>query len=336
MKIKKLLISSIVWLVLILVALPLLTACAEPAAPVLKLNYGTTSAGSGQYAMMAAVAEIWNEEIPEVSVTVMETGATIDNVKLLRRGDLQIGFATFTFLGLGYHGGLGFEGEANPDLRTLFLMWSVPHALFVTQASGVTSVYELEGKNFGAGITGSATEMITEALFDANGVTPNWFRGDVAAARDATKNRTIIGYSKTGEPDPSILDVASVLPIRILEVPEEWFAKAEEAYPGMVIPGILPANTYSGQNEDIVTFMAVSGIGVTKDLPTDIGYEMCKSVYAQRHDLAEAFSQFRGKLPDFPEWTVKTAKTPLHAGAVEFFREMGVHVPDELIPPEAR
>ena len=37
-----------------------------------------------------------------------------------------------------------------------------------------------------------------------------------------------------------------------------------------------------------------------------------------------------------PRGTIEHALSPLHAGAIRFYRELGLKIPDELIPPEAK
>jgi len=48
-----------------------------------------------------------------------------------------------------------------------------------------------------------------------------------------------------------------------------------------------------------------------------------------------AANREKGEL-GFPKLTLETAITPLHAGAVQFYRELGLNVPDRLVPPEMK
>lgn len=301
------------------------------------LRYGGTSSSSSAYAWVVAMAEAINTRVPEVRIDVMETGAAVENLNLLARGDIDLGLGTIAagraFTGIG-----DFEGKANPDLRFLWAWTNAPHAVFVRADSGIESIYDLDGKPFGAGLRGSDTEWLTTTFFEVNGIHPEWFRGDTAAMRDATKNRQILGYSKSGEPDPSVLDVATAFPIRLLPIPQEAFDKAAAAFPTQFVPATLAAGTYPGQEEDVPSFAIVGGDITTKDLPEDLAYKMAKAIYEAREELVQAYPLGKKAfLLEFPSSrSLEVSLIPLHTGVIKFAREMGVEVPERLIPPEAR
>ncbi|MBW1804193.1 MAG: TAXI family TRAP transporter solute-binding subunit [Deltaproteobacteria bacterium] len=300
------------------------------------LRYGTTSSASGGYALAVAEANLMNKAVKECRLTVIETGASIENSWLLLRKEIDLGIVTADVAARAYHGMREFEGKANPDLRVLWTHVRVPHTIFVTRESGVKSIYELEGKPFGAGMTGSATEAMTISFFDACHIVPKWFRGGIAASRDAVKNRQIIGYTVSKAPDPTVQDVAAVLSIRLLPITEDDFLKAQGKYPGMFVRGRVPANAYGKGTpaRDIMSYSVVSHDVATRDLPVGLAYKLAKAMYDNRMKLAERLPPLKGTLPYYPSSTIETSTIPLHAGVVKLCRELGVQVPADLIPPE--
>jgi len=306
------------------------------AASKMELSYGGTSSSSGTYAWCVAHAKAINDKTTKAHVTVMETGASIENMRLLKRRDVDYGLASIDVAVRAYTGVDEFKGAANPDARLLWLYITAPHTVFVTAESGVTSIYELDGKNFGSGLTGSATEALTTRLFKANNIKPKWFRGATAASRDATKNKQIIGYSKSGAPDSSVLDVAASTPIKVLPIPDEALKKAQEAYPGLFARAYVPANAYRGQTEAVPTFPVIMYDVASTNLPQDVAYEMCKAVYGSVDELVAAYrgAAFPNSLTSGPKVAVEFAEIPLHAGMVQYCREAGIDVPRKLIPPE--
>ena len=331
---KKFLISLVA--VSLLLALVLVPGCAKRG--VTEVAYGSTSAASGTYAWYVAVAGVVNKNVPECHLTVIETAAAVENTHLIYRGDLDMGLSTNNVAARGYHGIDEFKGEANPDLRTLWCYLHIPHTIFVTQESGVKSIYELEGKKFGCGMTGSATEALTLRFFDACGIHPDWFRGGTAANRDATKNRQIIGFVKSGAPSTAVMDVASVIPIRLLPLADADFVKAEKKYPGMFVKAYAPANAYGKgvPPTDTLTYLVVGIDVATSKLPKDLGYKMAKCVYENKETLIEAYKITGPTISRFPESTIELATVPLHAGVVQLCKEQGVEVPAKLVPPECK
>jgi len=302
----------------------------------MELSYGGTSSSSGAYAWCVSHAKAINDQTTKAHVTVMETGASIENMRLLKRKDIDYGMASIDVAVRVYTGVDEFKGAANPNARLLWLWVTNPHTVFVTAESGVNSIYELSGKPFGSGLTGSATEALTTRLFKANNIKPKWFRGATAASRDATKNKQIIGYSKSGGPDSSVLDVAVTTPIKVLPIPDGALKKAQAAYPGMFVRSYIKANAYKGQTEAVPTFPVVMYDVASTDLPQDVAYEMCKAVYGSVDDLVAAYrgAAFPDSLTAGPQAAVKSAAIFLHAGMVQYCKEAGIDVPSRLIPPE--
>jgi TRAP transporter TAXI family solute receptor len=303
----------------------------------LRIMYGGTSSASGAYAGCVELARVTNKYVPGVNMTIMETGASIENLKLLKRGDCDFGMADFAGSYRAFKGLDEFKGKPNPELRLLWLTVTAFHNIFVTRESGVSSIYELEGKRYGCGLTGSATEAVTLRFFGALDIHPKWFRGATAAARDATKNRQIIGYVKSGCPDSSVQDVAATLPIRLLNITQEELDKANKKYPGL-FPGLVscPAGTYPGQTEPAYSYPIVMYDVTTSALPDDVAYAMINAVYDHVNEMVKAFPVWGwpNSLIAGPEVAVKFATIPLHSAMVRYCKERGFEVPEKLIPPE--
>ena len=177
---------------------------------------------------------------------------------------------------------------------------------------------------------------MTLALFDACGIKPDWFYGGTAASRDAMKNRQIIGYVKTGRRDPSVMDVASVIPIRLLPVSDADFAKANAKYPDMFVRNYVPANAYGKgvPATDIPSFSMCALDLCTKELSADLVYKMSKAMYEGREKLGKIFKPAAKAMKDFPASIIKVSTIPLHSGVIRLCKELGVKVPAKLIPPE--
>ena len=91
-----------------LLALPVLGTAAEADT---RLAFGATNAQSAHYAYFAALANIVSEQ-DGYQASVVETGATVDNLKRMSRGQLDIGLVTTSTLYHAYYGVKSFDGEA--------------------------------------------------------------------------------------------------------------------------------------------------------------------------------------------------------------------------------
>lgn len=296
-----------------------------------QLSWGTTSSSSGSYPGMVALAKAINQNQKKVFLNVVETGATIDNLKRTYRGEMDIGNCTIDSVARAFYGRGEFKETRIPDLRLLFLYEEMPHTVFARQDSGVKSLTELNGKKFSAGITGSATESLARRLFEVLEIKPNWYPGNVSGLVEAVKNNRIVGFVKSGAPDASVLDIAFLNPLRLLPVTAEFINKANKLFPGEYSAGIVAAGAYPGQNEPVPTFSFWVGFYCTKKISEEEAYTMVKALWDGRQSVIKAYPRAK-LLNSMPEITAKYSSIPLHSGTIRFIRESGIKVPDSLIP----
>jgi TRAP transporter TAXI family solute receptor len=300
----------------------------------MKISYGGTSASSGSYISTVTVCKAINDGVPEVNVTNVETGASVENARLLIRGDVDFCLMDVSIQDRLWNGLEEFKGRQNQTIRNLWLTTVIPHTVFVTKESGITSINQLTGKKFSPGFTGSATASLAVRLFEANGIKPVWYRSGLSAMVDAVKNRELVGYVKSGFPDTTVQDIASLIPIVLLPITDEAMAKGNAKYPGMFVKTIGPAKSYQGQDQDVPTYPVIMHDTGTTKLSEDLVYKMCKAFYNARDKIAKSYKYANVAL-DFPK-SMLIGPIPIHAGTYKFCKEMGVPVPERLIPPEAK
>lgn len=323
----------------LLLVLSAITAVDTATAKEYRIKYATTSARSGFYAFNVAKAKAVQDAFPDIMVTVVETGGTVENIELLRRGLVEWAAHTNMATGAAAHYGiLDYKGRAFPEMRQLFSPILVPITMFITKASGIKSISELTGKKFGRR-SGAADGRIIEYFMDANGVKPKWMRAKAGALTDATKGRSIIGWGKAGAPEAAILEIAAVMPIKIIELTEEQIAAADKKYPGQFLKAVIPAGTYPGQDKDVLSLALTIGDGCRKGMPEELAYKITKAVFTKCDEIAESYgknTQAWKKANNPQQKSLDQLVSPLHPGAVRYYREIGMTVPDKFIPPEMK
>ena len=65
----------------------------------------------------------------------------------------------------------------------------------------------------------------------------------------------------------------------------------------------------------------------------ELVYKMWKCMWEDHADIWKT-AYVNGANNNVPEMTLQAAKTPLHAGTVQYLTELGYEVPAELIPAE--
>ncbi len=295
------------------------------------LAVGSTQTSSSHYAYFVAFAKVINTKVPEVGLSVVETGATVDNLNRMKKGELDMGMLTMHTNYEIYHGLGAWEGKAFKDQYVLWMYALAPSNYIVRQDSGVKTVYELNGKPFNPGMRGSASEKTTEACLGALGINPKYYRGGTDDTLSSIKDNRIVGYVKSGAGfimDASSMDLATFVPIRILGFSDQDIAKVQAKYPhyGSIS---VPQGMFK-DSPAYKTFVLVNGVIAKKELSEDLAYKMVKAVCENMEDQVAAFPSLKGL--SLAQLTMEHTSIPLHPGAVKYYREVGMKIPPNLIP----
>jgi len=309
------------------------------------LNYACgASTISSWFAYHTAVWQLF-DAAPGVRVSMTLPGGSVAGTMELLRGetDLTGGLALAVMYQMSH--GLGkWEGTQLPDAVRVFAYYCESgYPLVVTEASNINSVKELDGKTYGTGDPGQSSQIVFSSAFEALGMDVKTYRGSYGDGLADIKDGRLIGYVKdipANRLDAGLVEVSMFTPLRVIGFTDEEVATIRKKVPYVVFRKI-PENFYQGvadhpeMNEILMPLVFVCH----KDLPEDIVYKITKSyVEGWKEKLLDVFG------PGFAN--VDPIETPvrisgvedafLHKGTLRYFREIGVDIPDSVIPPEAR
>ncbi|AQS50038.1 TRAP ABC transporter substrate-binding protein (plasmid) [Thioclava nitratireducens] len=312
-----------------LAALLSATLLASPLAAQEKdLLIGSTSASSSHYGYFVAVGQLINEKAEGLKASVVETGATMDNIRRMARGQIDLGLVTTNAV---QHADAGTNAfESNPqDLRLLWVYTNAPQNVIVRADSGVDSLEGLKGKRFNPGIKGGSTEATTEAVFDTLGLSADYVRGSTTDIVGAIKDNRLAGYVKSGSGtklDGSTMDIAVSTDINVLGLSD---AQAEKLRADM--PDISVVNIPAGAAEGIPAYSTWAfGVGVAAPASMDdeTAYKIVSAIMSDDTAQANAMASLKGA--NLAQMTLDYGTVPLHPGALRWFEEQGMDVPAKL------
>jgi len=120
--------------------------------------------------------------------------------------------------------------------------------------------------------------------------------------------------------------------VKIVTMNEEQKKIFHEKYPQYVWLDI-PPGYYKCTPDGAHNVGLYNMICVRADLPEDFVYELTKAMYENIGDISRAWAQMgEGMALE----NIGYATAPYHPGAYRYFKEQGIDVPGELIPPEMR
>lgn len=289
---------------------------------------GSTSASSSHYGYFVSVGQLINKSGADVSATIVETGATIDNIKRMERGQLDLGLVTTNAVQHAYTGINKFKG-APQDLRLLWVYTIAPQNVVVRADSGVTSLEGLAGVRFNPGIKGSSTEATTESVFLTLGLSADFVRGSTTDVVGGIKDNRLAGYVKSGSGkrlDGSTMDIATATDINVLGL-----SKAQQDTLAAQMPDISLVSIPKGAGKNIPAYTTWGfGVGVAapSSLSDDTAYAIVKAIFEDKQAQAEAMAALKGV--NLAEMTLEYATIPLHPGVLRWYAEQGIEVPNHL------
>jgi TRAP transporter TAXI family solute receptor len=295
-----------------------------------KLLIGSTSSSSSQYGYFVAVSQIINSQVKGVDSSVVETGATVDNLRRIQRNQIDLGLVT-TNTGYQAYAGTGIFKDKPVKERLLWVYANAPQNVIVRKDSGIADLAGLTGKKFNPGLRGSSTEKTSEAVFNLLGIKIDPVRGSTSDIVNAIKDNRAAGYVKSGagvKLDGSSLDIATFTPIRVLSLNDAQAQKIEKDMPDLGI-----AHVPAGAADGVPAYTTWSfGLAVVAraDLPDDVAYKIVKAIMEDKSVQANALAELKGA--NIAKLTIDYGSLPLHAGAAKYLREKGYTIPARIAP----
>ncbi|WP_276954491.1 TAXI family TRAP transporter solute-binding subunit [Enterocloster lavalensis] len=305
---------------------------AEEKNEVRHLTLAAVASSSGLFPYCVSIGKVLST-LPELDITVSESGGNVDNTQQLRAGEISIANSISNTDYESYTGTGSTFKEPFKDFRILWYYESSPIQICVAKDTGIASLEDLEGQTFNPGGTGTAASVVTHEALDVLGIKPEYFEAAQADAADAYSNRQIVGAVKTGPfPDSYVMQLNTNRPIQMINIPDEQLNTILEAIPS-VKSAVIPAGVYDGVDYEVQTLSTYQGLQVDMSFSQDLVYRMWKAMWEEEADTWKNAYQI-GADNNIPELTLKAASTPLHAGTVQYLTELGYEVPQELIPEE--
>ena len=290
-----------------------------------RVTYKSAGSGTSYYQMGVQIAEALRVAAGDtLSVTIEESQGSVQNVmEVMGRTGAYV-FTTPPALITAAQNGTGaFEGRDNPrfdEIRALFPIPAISMHFVMRADSDVTSIEDLGGTTL---LIGRGTFGANEAAryLELFGLTDSVTLADVelSNAVPALRNRQIDGFvTASSFPAPNVIEAAAGGGVRILSMAEEQVAATGAQRL------VIPAGTYDGQTEDIITTSLPVIVYTTTDMDDETAYTMTRVFWESLDDMAETASWWRGVSTDL----IGAITTQIHPGAVRFYDEIGVPLAD--------
>jgi len=315
-------------------ATALAAAVALFAAPVAaqELSIATGGTGGVYFPYGGGLAEVINTHIDGASASAEVTGASVENVALIARGDSDIAIALADTVFAAYTGAGAFEGRQVGELRALASIYPNAVQIVTLADSGISTLDDLRGKRVSVGAPGSGTEVSAQTLLAANGITYDDFdeqRLNFNETADALRDGDIdAGFWSVGPPTSSILNLATTRSITMVPMSSDQIAAAIGADPTFA-PYTLREGLYEGMDMAVATISTPNVLIVHADMDDELAYNITKAMYDNVADLIAIHPAANDTTIDF---SIASTPIPFHPGALRYLEEVGAAVQDRQRP----
>ena len=316
----------------IILALCMVLILAGPAAAKTTfISIGTGGTGGIYYPYGGGVAEIWSKYVKDVKAVAEVTGASVENVILAHKGETVIGEVMSDVAVAGYNGESKFKGKKQ-DVLSMAIMYPNLLQVVALKKSGITNIEQVKGKSISTGSPGSGTNFMAEEVLKALGIPLDSYKDSrlsFTESANALRDGTIdVGTWSVGPGTSSILDLATTHDIEIISFTPEQAKKvlaANKSYSYVELAG----GVYRGVDKPVPTIAVWNVMICQKSLPTDLVYELAKTLYEHNDYLMKIHPSASYTTP---ENAVKYSPIPLHPGTIKYLKEKGIEVPANLMP----
>ena len=291
---------------------------------VTRLSIATASTAGTWYPLGGAMANIISKNVKNTEATAYPSGASIENVRNLRKGQTDIIMIQPDVAYWAYTATEQFaKDKPYTGMRAIMAMYPIFVQIIVPYDSPVKSVADIKGKRVGVGAPGSGTEITNRLILAEYGVTykncePKFLSSpeQVEALKDG--NIDVIMFC-LGAPAPGVMDLQTQRKIRFIEIEPKMMKQINKKYPYYVADKIA-AGIYIDQTKPIPVLAWMWVIGVSADMSDQMVYDILKAFWDNKAAIDKIHVTYK-------EITLKNAVVvpiPLHNGAVKFYKEKGV------------
>ena len=295
------------------------------------LTLATGSSGGTYYALGGAMATQWSSSLEGINVSAISTGASTENMNLINSGEADLGIAMNSIADDCWNGKGSFEQTgASTNFKAIGVVYPEVVQIVADASKGAKCLDDLRGMKVAIGPVGSGTASAAEIIFGAAGID---IESDIDAQRDSFSDATSkmqdnlidASYSVLAVPASAITELETSKEITFIDINDEELANIQAAFP-YYSRFVIPAGTYSN-TEDVNTVTCKAALYCNPSLDDETVYNLTKSLYENGPQIAAVHSA--GEYISI-DTALEGLTTPLHPGAVKYYEEMGLTVPEEL------
>ena len=278
-----------------------------------------TGGSSGPYNIIgSSLANIYSDEYG-VNSKSQATGASVENINLMKEDKLQMAFVMSDVLTEAVEGTGNFS-EKVENVAQVATLYPNFVQIVTTEGSGIETIEDLVGKRVAVGDQNSGVEVNARNLLAGHDISYDDITVDYlgyAEAADGLRSGSIdAAFLTSGLPNASVLELAKTIDLKLVSVDPAKIEEIAKDQPYFVALDI-PEGTYDNE-EAVPTAAIMNALIVNSDLSEDDVYALTKTFFDSLDTLGNAHQAATEiSLENAQEGMV----APVHPGAQKFYDE---------------
>jgi TRAP transporter TAXI family solute receptor len=301
----------------------LLSACSSSAPPRF-LSIATGGSGGVYFPYGGALAKLISDHVPGVQATAEVTNASVDNLKLMQLGKVDLAFTLADTLAEAVRGRGPFKDTgAIGSIRTVAVLYTNYMHVVVNAGSGIGSIADLRRKTVSVGSPGSGTELIADRVLAAAKVDPQKdvvrHTLGVSESAGALKDGKLDAFFWSGGvPTPAIQDLAATpgLSIALLRQ-DDLLLFMQRDYGNLYRLAMIPGGAYRGLDREVPAIGVTNMLVASSALDEDLVYAITRAMFEHKDVLLAGHPEARHLAPPS---SFDSAPAPFHPGALKYYK----------------
>lgn len=302
----------------------------------------TASTGGTYYPVGVAISTLTKVKLQptmKIGMSAINSAGSGENIKLLRDNETQFAILQGLYGYYAWNGVGPIEADGpQKNLRSVSMLWQNVEQFTVlskmAKTGTIADLSDMKGQRLSlgkknSGTLGSNTVLLKNLGMDAENDFELVYVGYGPSA-DAMQNGQIVGMSTpAGTPAGAVTRAIASMgdDVTILSFTDEQLKKADGGL-NLWTRFNIKAGTYPNQKEDILTIAQPNFLAVRDDVDEEAVYQITKTLYENLpflnaiHKATTAMSL---------EKALDGLPMPLHPGALRYYQEAGLKIPEHLI-----
>lgn len=306
-----------------------------------KYIIATASTGGTYYPVGVGIATIASLKLAKkhkLTFSAITSAGSGENIDMLDKGEVNFAILQGLFGSMAWQGKAKYEGKKKENLRSITMLWQNVEQFTIdkeyAKTGNIMDLKNLYDKSFSIGGRNSGSRVSAETIMDALGIEygkMNIQYLGYTPSSTALQDGKVKGMNTpAGTPTSAVTNAYATIGaknIEVLNFSKEDLEKIDANYP-VWTPFTIKADTYPGQEKDINTIAQPNLLVVTKDTPVETVYLLTKTIYENLPFLNTVHKATRAMSL---EKAIDGLPMPLHPGALKFYKEKGLKIPDRLV-----